>query len=628
MRHPRRRRCWPKRSISGTDMDAIRDKLKTLPKTPGVYLMKNADGKVIYVGKAVALKNRVSSYFQNTRKDAKTQALVREIVDFDYILVGTEIEALMLECNMIKRYSPYYNILLRDDKHYPYIRIDFNETFPRICVTRKVENDGAKYYGPYIAAHVLHDVMDTVSKMFPVRTCRMDLPDGKKHRPCINYEMGRCLAPCAGKVSEYEYKRMLDEVADFLSGRYKGLRRQFEEDMKAASENMEYEKAAMIRDRIRALERLFEKQKAAFPDLNDKDVFAVWMQDDEAVVQGMFVRRGELNHTERFFIKCEDESAEAVLSQTLKQYYSSVTGVAKQIYVSAEPEEKELIEQWLTQLRGSRVVVHVPEKGDNRRLVDMAVNNAKEALTRRLARIQHEFNQTTGALAALKAALGLDTDVDRMECYDISNTQGTDSVASMVVFRGGKPEKKSYRRFKIKTVEGADDFASMNEVLTRRLKRALQGAEGFDEFPTLIVVDGGKGQLHSAYDALASLGLEDLPLISLAKREEEVFVVGQSDPIMLDKSSSALKLLTRIRDEAHRFAITYHRNLRLNKVEDSALLKIPYVGQSRAKALLKHFETVGDIRAASVEEIAGVPGMDLRSAQAVVDYFESEADGG
>ncbi len=608
-------------------MDAIREKLKTLPKTPGVYLMKNADGKVIYVGKAVALKNRVSSYFQNTRKDAKTQALVREIADFDYILVGTEIEALMLECNMIKRYSPYYNILLRDDKHYPYIRIDFNEAFPRISVTRKVENDGAKYYGPYIAAHVLHDVMDTVSKMFPVRTCRMDLPDGKKHRPCINYEMGRCLAPCAGKVSEYEYKCMLDEVADFLSGRYKGLRRQFEEDMKAASENMEYEKAAMMRDRIRALERLFEKQKAAFPDLNDKDVFAVWMQDGEAVVQGMFVRRGELNHTERFFIKCEDETAEAILSQTLKQYYSSVTGVAKQIYVSAEPEEKELIEQWLTQLRGSKVVVHVPEKGDNKRLVDMALSNAKEALDRRLARIQHEFNQTTGALVALKEALGLDTDVDRMECYDISNTQGTDSVASMVVFRGGKPEKKSYRRFKIKTVEGADDFASMNEVLTRRLKRALQGAEGFEELPSLIVVDGGKGQLHSAYDALASLGLEDLPLISLAKREEEVFVVGQSDPIVLDKSSPALKLLTRIRDEAHRFAITYHRNLRLNKVEDSALLKIPYVGQSRAKALLKHFETVGDIRAASAEEIASVPGMDIRSAQAVVDYFESEAGG-
>lgn len=609
------------------NMDAIREKLQSLPRTPGVYLMKNADGKVIYVGKAVALKNRVSSYFQNTRKDAKTQALVREIADFDYILVGTEIEALMLECNMIKRYSPYYNILLRDDKHYPYIRIDFNEAFPRIRVTRKVENDGAKYYGPYIAAHVLHDVMDTVSKMFPVRTCRMELPDGKKHRPCINYEMGRCLAPCAGKVSEYEYKRMLDEVADFLSGRYKGLRRQFEEDMKAASENMEYEKAGMIRDRIRALERLFEKQKAAFPDLNDKDVFAVWMQDGEAVVQGMFVRRGELNHTERYFIKCEGETAEAVLSQALKQYYSSVTGVAKQIYVSAEPEEKELIEQWLTQLRGSKVVVHVPEKGDNRRLVDMAVNNAKEALTRRIARIQHEFNQTTGALAALKEALGLDTDVDRMECYDISNTQGTDSVASMVVFRGGKPEKKSYRRFKIKTVEGADDFASMNEVLTRRLKRALQGAEGFDEFPSLIVVDGGKGQLHSAYDALASLGLEDLPLISLAKREEEVFVVGQSEPIVLDKSSPALKLLTRIRDEAHRFAITYHRNLRLGKVEDSVLLKIPHVGQSRAKALLKAFETVGDIRAAGVDEIAAVPGMDIRSAQAVVDYFESEAGG-
>jgi excinuclease ABC subunit C len=608
-------------------MDGIREKLKTLPKTPGVYLMKNAEGKVIYVGKAVALKNRVSSYFQHTRKDGKTQALVREIADFDYILVNTEIEALMLEANMIKRYSPYYNILLRDDKHYPYIRIDMNEAFPRVCVTRKVVGDGARYFGPYIAAHVLHEVMDTLSRMFPLRTCRMELPDGKKHRPCINYEMGRCLAPCAGKVSEYEYKRMVDEIIDFLSGRYKGLRRQFEEDMKVASENMEYEKAAMLRDRIRALERLFEKQKAAFPDLNDKDVFAVWQQGDEAVVQGMFVRRGELNHTERFFVSCVDETPETVLSQALKQYYSSVTGVAKQIYVSAEPEEKELIEQWLTQVRGSKVVVHVPEKGDNRRLADLALSNAKEALTRRLARKQREYDQTTGALAALKQALGMDTDIDRMECYDISNTQGTDSVASMVVFRGGKPEKKSYRRFRIKTVEGADDFASMNEVLTRRLKRALQGAEGFDEFPTLIVVDGGKGQLHSAYDALASLGLEDLPLISLAKREEEVFVVGEAEPIVLDRQSPALGLLTRIRDEAHRFAITYHRSLRLGKVEDSVLLKIPHVGQSRAKALLKHFETVGDIRAADIEQLAAVPGMDIRAAQAVVDYFEAESGG-
>ena len=607
-------------------MDEIREKLRTLPKTPGVYLMKNADGQVIYVGKAVALKNRVSSYFQHTRKEPKTEALVKEIADFDYILVGTEIEALMLEANMIKSYSPYYNILLRDDKHYPYIRIDLNEPFPRVCVTRKVENDGAKYFGPYIAAHVLHDVMDTLSRMFPVRTCRMSLPDGKAHRPCINYEMGRCLAPCAGKVSEYEYKRMVDEIIDFLSGRYKGLRRQFEEDMKTASENMEYEKAAMLRDRIRALERLFEKQKTAFPDLNDKDVLAVWQQGGEAVVQGMFVRHGELNHTERFFIECMGETPESILSQALKQYYSSVSGVAKQIYVSAEPDEKELIEQWLTQVRGSKVVIHAPEKGDNRRLVDLAVNNAREALTRRLARQQREYDQTTGALAALKEALGLDTDINRMECYDISNTQGTDSVASMVVFRGGKPEKKAYRRFRIKTVEGADDFASMNEVLTRRLKRALQGAEGFDEFPTLIVVDGGKGQLHSAYDALASLGLEDLPLISLAKREEEVFVVGQSEPIVLDKNSQALKLLTRIRDEAHRFAITYHRSLRLNKVEDSVLLKIPYVGQSRAKALLKHFETVGDIREAGVDEIAGVPGMDIRAAQAVVSYFESETE--
>lgn len=604
--------------------DEIQAKLKTLPKTPGVYLMKNAEGKIIYVGKALALKNRVSSYFQHGRKDPKTAALVAEIADFDYILVTTELEALILECNMIKRYAPYYNIMLRDDKHYPYIRIDFNEKFPRVSVTRRVANDGAKYFGPYIAAHLLHDILDTLSAMFPLRTCKKDITPDPKTRPCINYEMGRCLAPCAGKVSEYDYKRMTAEVADFLSGRYKGLEKQLQEDMHTASENMEYEKAAAARDRINALHRLFEKQKAGFPDLNDKDVFAIYQQNDEAVVQGMFVRKGELNHMERFFVNCAGETESAVLAHILKQYYSDTEGVAKQIYTNVEPAEKELIEEWLTQKRGSRVALHIPEKGDNKKLTDMATANAKETLTRRLSRIRQEYDATHGALAELKAVLSLTTDVDRMECYDISNTQGTDSVASMVVFRGGKPEKKSYRRFKIKTVEGANDFASMNEVLTRRLKRGLQGAEGFDELPSLIIVDGGKGQLSFAYDALASLGLEDLPLISLAKREEEVFVVSQSDPIILDKNSHALKLLTRIRDEAHRFAITYHRSLRLKKVEDSALNKIPYVGPARVKALLTHFDTVGEIRAASLEELLAVPGMDVRSARAVIEYFESD----
>lgn len=602
----------------------ILEKLKTLPKTPGVYQMKNADGKIIYVGKALALKNRVSSYFQSGKKDPKTAALVAEIVDFDYILTATELEALILECNMIKRYAPYYNIMLRDDKHYPYIRIDFNEKYPRVSVTRRVANDGAKYFGPYIAAHLLHDILDTLSAMFPLRTCKKDIVTNGKTRPCINYEMGRCLAPCAGKVSEYDYKRMTVEVADFLSGRYKGLEKQLLEDMRTASENLEYEKAAAARDRINALHRLFEKQKAGFPDLNDKDVFAIYQQNDEAVVQGMFVRKGELNHMERFFVNCAGEPESAVLAHILKQYYSDTEGVAKQIYVNVEPAENALIEEWLTGKRGSRVALHVPEKGDNKKLTDMAAANAKETLTRRLSRIRQEYDATNGALSDLKAALSLSTDIDRMECYDISNIQGTDSVASMVVFRGGKPEKKSYRRFKIKTVEGANDFASMNEVLTRRLKRGLQSADGFEELPSLIIVDGGKGQLSSAYDALASLGQEDLPLISLAKREEEVFVVGQNDPIVLDKNSHALKLLTRIRDEAHRFAITYHRSLRLKKVEDSALSKIPFVGPTRVRALLSHFDTVGDIRAASLEELLAVPGMDARSARAVVEYFESD----
>ena len=352
----------------------------------------------------------------------------------------------------------------------------------------------------------------------------------------------------------------------------------------------------------------------------------MYSQDDEAVVQGLFVRRGELNHTERFFMTCAGETPERVLAHMIKQYYSSVSAVAKQIYVSTMPDDIELIQQWLSGKRGSKVVIHVPGKGDNKKLVDMASANAKEALVRRLARIRRAYDETTGALIQLGVVLGI-AGLDRIECYDISNTQGTDSVGAMVVFRGGKPDKKQYRRFRIKTVKGADDFASMNEVLTRRLKRGLQGDQGFKEMPSLIVVDGGKGQLSAAYDALVSLGLEDLPLISLAKREEEVFAVGHSAPIVLERDSHALRLLTRIRDEAHRFAITYHRGLRLKKVEDSALRAIPHIGDIRIKALLRHFDTVGDIKEADFDEIAAVPGMDVRSAQAVVEYFQSESGG-
>lgn len=625
MPRPRHRKCYERQSILVTK-STIRDKLNGLPKTPGVYIMKNAAGEVIYVGKAVALKNRVSNYFNNSKKDSKTAALVAQTADFDYILTETEIEALILECNMIKRYSPYYNILLRDDKHYPYIRIDMRERFPRISVTRRVENDGAKYYGPYIAANLLHEVLDAVTKIFPVRLCKKEL-SSQKGRPCLNYEMGRCLGPCAGKVGEYEYKRMVSEVEEFLLGRYKGLRQKLEQDMKEASNAMEYERAASIRDSLQALKLLFDKQKAGFPDLNDKDIFAVYQQDDEAVVQGLFVRKGELNHTERFFMSCAGEPKTKVISHLLGQYYSAVNGVAKQIYVNAEPWDKALLEQWLTKKRGSKVAITVPLKGDNKKLTQMALTNAKEALERRLLRQRREYDTTLGAVSELAAILALEKPLSRIECYDVSNTQGTDSVASMVVFRDGKAEKKSYRRFKIKTVTGADDFASLNEVLTRRLKRALEGSAGFEELPDLIVADGGKGQLLACYDALASLGLEDkIALISIAEREEQVFTVGQSEPLAIDKNSNALGLLVRIRDEAHRFAITYHRGVRLKNV-GGELLKIPHVGKTRAKALLKHFETIGDLRAAGFDQIISVPGMDIRSAQAVVDYFESDENG-
>ncbi len=603
----------------------LEQKIKTLPTDPGVYLMKDEAGKVIYVGKARNLKNRVRQYFGAlSGKQAKVAAMVQHIHTFDYIIADSEKEALILECNLIKQYQPYYNILLRDDKHYPYVRIDMKQDFPRIEIVRKIEKDGAKYFGPYLEAHSVQEVLDAVYKLFPLRSCKKDLTaEPKKNaRPCLNYQMKRCSAPCSGLVSKEEYARTVREVIDLLSGKYQKLESELKERMALASEKLDFERAAILRDKIAVLKKIAERQKAGFPDLNDKDLFAAVMGENEAIVQGFFVRRGKLSGAERF-IMSEGSSEAEVLESFLKLYYMDKTAVPKKIYVGAELEDGALIAEWLTDLRGSKVEIIEPKQGDNKKLLEMAKRNASEALKRKEQYARRDYERTAGAAKALGQALGIGV-IHRMECYDISNTQGTDSVASMVVFIDGKPEKKEYRRFKIKTVEGANDFASMAEVLERRLMRGFSAEEkehGFGAVPDLLIVDGGKGQLSSAVEVLESLGLEDMNVVGLAKREEEIFLPGKSEPLVFPKNSPELRLITAIRDEAHRFAITYHRSLRENRTLSSELDRIAGVGDKRKLLLIQAFGDLEGIKNASIEALSSIKGVDIRTARTVYEYF-------
>lgn len=603
----------------------LEQSIAALPQQSGVYLMKDRDGKVIYVGKAVNLKNRVRQYFgAASGKQAKVAAMVSHVHNFDVILTDSEMEALILECNLIKEYQPYYNILLRDDKHFPYVRIDEREPYPRIEIVRRVQKDGARYFGPYLAAHSVREVLDAVYKLFPLRSCKKDIEKAqkRKERPCLNYQMGRCQAPCAGYVSEEEYKKTVREVIDLLSGKTHRLEAVLKEQMFAASENLEYEKAAVYRDKLRVLQRVSERQKAGFPDLKDKDIFAAAVDEDAAALQAFFIRQGKLTRPERFELTGGADEAE-VLSGFLKLYYMDKTAIPKTIYVGAELAEAELIADWLSEKRGSRVEIVCPKRGDNKKLVDLARKNAGEWLARKETKRKRDYARTVGAAKTLGERLGIPYP-RRMECYDISNTQGTDSVASMVVFIDGKPDKKEYRRFRIRTVEGANDFASMAEVLTRRLLEGFHAENhecGFGAVPDLIVVDGGKGQLSSAVEALSSVGMEDLPIVGLAKREEEIFLPGESEPVVLARGSWELKLITAIRDEAHRFAITYHRAVREKRTVSSELDRIAGVGEKRRNSLLKAFGDLEHIREAGIDELAAAPGVDIRTARAVYQYF-------
>lgn len=594
--------------------DAIRNALAVLPEKPGVYLMHDATGKVIYVGKAVVLKNRVRSYFRNLASHTpKVKAMVAKIAEIETIVTSSEVEALILECNLIKKYRPRYNISLKDDKTYPYLKVTVNEEFPRLFVTRRQSRDGAKYYGPYADAGAMHATVKLLRSMFPLRTCRKMNPD----RPCLNYHIKRCLAPCAGYVGREEYQQMIRSVCMVLDGRTTELERDLKQRMQEAADNYAFEEAARLRDQLQAVMRLNESQKAVTNNGGDMDVFGFAQDMTGACVQIFFVRKGRLIGRDNFFLQNEGDEPGEIMTAFVKQYYNEATFIPREIVLPYLPEadEQQLIEMWLAERAERKVELLQPQRGVKRELLKLAADNAVKLLDERLRKGSLSLKNDEQAAEELQRALGMTQPLERMDCFDISHTQGSETVASMVVFRNGSISKKDYRKYKIVSAEGKpDDFKSMQEVVYRRYK-------DYEDLPSLVVIDGGKGQLSSALEVLHGLGLNDLHVVGLAKREEEIFKPHQSESILLDRDSAALHLIQRIRDEAHRFAITYHRKLRGKRNLVSVLDHVEGIGPKRRQELWKAFKTLDAMRAASVEELAQVESMNHAAAQTLYDFF-------
>ncbi len=601
--------------------------VQALPTSPGVYLMKDAAGAIIYVGKAVNLRNRVRSYFgSGNGHSPKTRKLVQKIHDFEIIVTDTELEALILECNLIKRHRPRYNVVMKDDKSYPYIRVDLSSDWGRVEFTRRVMDDGAKYFGPFADASAVWRTLELLKKLFPYRSCTKPIT-GTDDRPCLDYHIKRCLGPCIGAVSQEEYRDVLKQVALFLEGKQDTVVKQLRAKMHQAAENLEFERASFLRDQILAVEKVVERQKVFSTTLGDEDVIAFAREQDAACVQVFFVRGGKLIGREHFMLdgSSEDDDRE-VMTSFLKQFYDSAAFVPPRVVLQNTVHEAAIIEQWLKRKRGERVSLLVPRQGEQRKLVEMVAENAQQTLEQVRAKWLADSSNTLQALEEIQAALGLPALPWRIECYDISNTQGRASVASMVVFEDGKPARSQYRRFQIKTVVGANDFASMQEVLRRRLKRVEQlkpapepnGANGasaagrsdsFQSLPDLLVIDGGKGQLNAAVEVLRECGAEFIPVVGLAKRYEEIFRPDEPTPVILPRNSQGLFLMQRVRDEAHRFALQYHRQVRKKLTFASSLDEITGIGPKKKQALVRRFGTVKAIREAEVDEIAAVPGM-------------------
>lgn len=597
--------------------DSIKNALAVLPDKPGVYLMHDAEGKVIYVGKAVVLKNRVRSYFRNLASHTpKVKAMVAKIAEIETIITSSEVEALILECNLIKKYRPRYNISLKDDKTYPYLKVTMQEDFPRLYMTRRLQRDGAKYYGPYADAGAMHATVKLLRTMFPLRTCRKMNPD----RPCLNYHIKRCLAPCAGYVSKDEYGKMIKSVCMVLDGRTTELERDLKQRMQEAAEDYAFEEAARLRDQLQAVERLNESQKAVTTNGGDMDIIGFAQDMTGNCLQIFFVRKGKLIGRDNFFLQDGSEAPQEVLTAFIKQYYNEATFIPREIVLPQLPEaeEQQLIELWLREKAERRVELLTPQRGVKRELLQLANDNALKLLAERLRKGSLSLKNDEQAAEELQQALGLEHSLERMDCFDISHTQGSETVASMVVFRNGSISKKDYRKYKIVSAEGKpDDFKSMQEVVYRRYK-------DYEDLPNLVVIDGGKGQLSSALEVIRGLGLADLPVVGLAKREEEIFLPHQSTSILLDRDSAALHLIQRIRDEAHRFAITFHRKLRGKRNLVSVLDHVEGIGPKRRQALWKTFKTLEAMKAASVEELAAVEGMNGAVAQTLYDFFRLE----
>ncbi len=594
--------------------EKIRSALAVLPEKPGVYLMHDVEGKIIYVGKAVVLKNRVRSYFRNLASHTpKVRAMVEKIEDFETIVTSSEVEALILENNLIKKYKPRYNISLKDDKTYPYLKVTMYEDFPRIYATRRNVKDGSKYYGPYADAGAMHDMVKLLRTMFSLRTCRNMNVD----RPCLNYHIKRCLAPCVGLVGKEEYGQMIKSVCMVLDGRTNELERDLKKRMQEAAEDYAFEEAARIRDQLQAVQRLNESQKAVTNYDGDMDVVGFAQDKTGLCIHIFFVRKGKLLGRDNIFLQDAGDSRQEVLTAFIKQYYSDATFVPKEILLPELPEEAEqqVIESWLSQKAERKVVLLQPQRGTKHELLTMANENAQKLLDERLRRGAIAMKSDVEAAEELQQVLGLKHSIGRMDCFDISHTQGSETVASMVVFRNGSISKKDYRKYKIQSAEGKpDDFKSMQEVVYRRYK-------DYEDLPDLVVIDGGKGQLSNALEVIRGLGLEELPVCALAEREEEIFIPHQSNSIVLDRDSAALHLIQRIRDEAHRFAITYHRKLRGKRNLVSILDHVEGIGPKRRQELWKAFKTLDAMKAASVEELADVESMNMHTAETLYNFF-------
>ena len=626
----------------------LRAQLAALPAKPGVYTFRDTDGTVIYVGKAASLRSRVRSYFGSPRSlEGKTRVLARRIQSLDVVVTRSEQDALHLEATLVKRHQPFFNVRLKDDKHYPYLKIDVDSPWPRVTITRRVQNDGARYFGPYASAKSIRTSLDLVKKLFPWRSCDKEIT-GDDPRPCLDYYIRRCIAPCTSYCTQEEYAAVIDQTILFLDGRSDAVVRELRQHMVDAADTLDFERAAQLRDQIAAVERVTETQLTADASAAEIDAFGLAQDGDEAVVQVLFIRGGKMIGADHFTLAgVADEPPAAVVSSFLRQYYEGAVQAPKLVLTPEDIDDADLVQTWLSDKRGSAVELRRPQRGEKKRLVEMAADNARQTMQTQRLQWMADQGRTDAALAEVEQALSLPAPPNRIECYDISNTQGDSIVASMVVFLDGKPATREYRRFRIKSVDGStgpDDFKSMAEVIRRRFKRLgetrqaqraaesefdipddLSGdqtpqsdpieQEGWGAIPDLVIVDGGKGQVSAAHDVMRNLALDDIPLAGLAKREELLFLVDSDDPVRLDRRSQGLYLVQRIRDEAHRFAITYHRRLRSKRATESPLDRIKGIGPSRKKALIRKFGSLKAIREADPIDLAATPGMTKQLAE-------------